>query len=132
MDSFVLYNACKRSEEMFKKIESIEEIRKIIASNEFTFVYFTQPNCSVCHGLKPQVESKLKEFEHEMTFIEVDAVEVPQVSGEFAVMTAPVILLFVEGKEYMRKARFIPVQELYHDVKKIIEGMTSARSIERV
>ncbi len=117
---------------MFRKIQTIEELKNNILTNELVFVYFTQPNCSVCHGLKPQVESKLKEFNEDVIFIEVDAVEIPKVSGEFSVMTAPVILLFVEGKEYMRKARFIPIQELYNDVKKIVEGMESAKLIERV
>lgn len=117
---------------MFKKIKTIEELKNNILTNELVFVYFSQPNCSVCHGLKPQVESKLKEFRKTVVFIEVDAVEIPKVSGEFSVMTAPVILLFVEGKEYMRKARFIPIQELYSDVKKIVEGTEAAKLIERV
>lgn len=108
---------------MFKQITSIETLNNDINNQTLSLVYFGQPNCSVCHGLKPQIETKLAEFSEDISFMEVNTLEVPEVSGDYQVMTVPVVLLFVEGKEYMRKARFVPMQELYHNVQKIVEGV---------
>jgi len=110
---------------MFEKVLSIDVLEDKVNRKGLTLVYFGQPNCSVCHGLKPQVEKKLVEFKEDMQFLEVNTLEVPEVTGVYQVMTVPVILLFVDGKEYMRKARFVPIQELYHDVKKVVDGVKS-------
>lgn len=110
---------------MFKQVSNIDELNNLVQNNEMVMVYFSQPTCSVCHGLKPQVEKKLAEFTDDMLFLDVNTLEVPEVTGEYQVMTVPVMLLFIDGKEYMRKARFIRMDELYQDVKKINNGVKS-------
>lgn len=110
---------------MFENIYEIEQLNEKVSKEGLTLVYFGQPNCSVCHGLKPQVEKKLAEFSDDISFVEVNTFDIPEVSGEYQVMTVPVILLFLDGKEYLRKARFVPIQELYNDVKKIVDGVKS-------
>jgi len=110
---------------MFVKMKEIKELNEKVKEKGLTLVYFGQPNCSVCHGLKPQVEKKLSEFSKDIQFLEVNTQDIPEVSGEYQVMTVPVILLFLDGKEYLRKARFVPIQELYTDIKKIVDGVKS-------
>lgn len=114
---------------MFKKITDINILKENIATSELALVYFGQPNCSVCHGLKPQIDTKLAEFKEEIRFLEVNTLEVPEVAGEFSVMTVPVVLLFVDGREYLRQARFVPVQNLYDQVKKIVEGLKESKTV---
>ena len=113
---------------MFKKINSMTELNQNINESRFSFVYFGHPDCSVCHGLKPQIDQKLKEFEGDVNFIEVDTNDVPEVAGEYSIMTVPVVLLFVEGKEYMRQARFVPIQPLYEQMDKIVTGFKESQS----
>lgn len=110
---------------MFKQVKELNELNDLVSSQGLVLVYFSQPNCSVCHGLKPQVEAKLKEFSDDIAFLDVNTEDIPEVSGEYQVMTVPVILLFLDGREYMRKARFVPIAELYVDVKKIVTGVNS-------
>lgn len=103
---------------MFTSLHTMTEVKQFIAQNKLAFLYVTQPNCSVCHGLLPQLEPLLEKFEKIAT-AQVDATEVQEAAGQFGLFTAPVALLFVDGKEYIRKARFIPLQELEHDMKRI-------------
>ncbi|MGO2083770.1 thioredoxin family protein [Vagococcus sp.] len=117
---------------MFKQIKKIEEVKNEIKNNPLVFAYFGQPNCSVCHGLKPQVEKKFANLEEEVTFIEINTLETPEVAGEYQVMTVPVILLFVEGQEYLRRARIIPLQDLEDNVLKIVKGYLSLNEEEEV
>ncbi|MFS0578868.1 hypothetical protein [Brevibacillus sp. 179-C9.3 HS] len=46
----------------------------------------------------------------------------PFISGEFLVFTAPTILLFADGKEVFRQARFISFDELERVLKIAIEA----------
>lgn len=114
---------------MFEKISDIKTLKQNIDDSELTLVYFGQPNCSVCHGLKPQIDTKLAEFKEEIRFLEVNTLKIPEVAGEFSVMTVPVVLLFVDGKEYLRQARFVPIQSLYDQVKKIVEGLKESKTV---
>jgi|SRR5690625_654412 len=108
----------------FKSIDSIEEVEQFLQDNELAFIYITQPNCSVCHGLEPQITPLFKKYPS-IEARKVDASEVPEVAGKFNVFTAPVALLFVDSKEYIRKARFIPVAALNNEIKRIYENIAN-------
>ena len=108
----------------FKSIDSIEEVEQFLQDNELAFIYITQPNCSVCHGLEPQITPLFKKYPS-IEARKVDASEVPKVAGKFNVFTAPVALLFVDSKEYIRKARFIPVAALNNEIKRIYENIAN-------
>lgn len=72
--------------------------------------YISMPNCSVCVSVKPQLIQHLKSTE--IPIYQFDAVKMPEVAGEFQVLTAPAILLFAQGKEVARQARFIDFDRL--------------------
>src|SRR5699024_7225610 len=108
----------KGCDRMLNSLHSMSEVEAFIANNKLSFLYVTQPNCSVCHGLLPQLQPILEPFEQIAT-AQLDASEVPEAAGQYGLFTAPVALLFVDGKEYFRKARFIPLQELEYEIIKV-------------
>jgi len=116
---------CKNGEipiQSFRKLPSLQDIEKFIQSHPLTFLYITQPKCSVCHGLEPQLIPIFEKYPKIHTG-RVDSEEVPEIAGQFQVFTAPVALLFLHGEEYIRKARFIPVTELDYEISRIYENM---------
>ncbi|MFQ3544026.1 hypothetical protein Q7A53_08060 [Halobacillus rhizosphaerae] len=54
-----------------------------------------------------------------MKTIQADAAEIREVAGAFSVFTAPVVLVFAEGKEWFRRARFVPMGELQQELTKL-------------
>lgn len=66
--------------------------------------------CSVCEGLRPQVEAI--EADYSFPFYKVNIADVPEVAGQLGLYTAPVVLLFQQGREIQRFARFVPMEEL--------------------
>lgn len=104
-----------------KKIKEMSEVHQIIKNQPVVLLYIGQHHCSVCHSLKPQVSNIVKEFQ-DITMIEIDALETPRVAEAFDVLTVPVILLFIEGKEYLRRARMINTVAFKNDVSKIIHS----------
>lgn len=94
---------------------TIKEINEQLAAAPLALVYLSMPNCSVCVSVKPQL---LQHFEGKVPIIHGDAAEIPEIAGEFQVLTAPAVLLFAHQKEVARQARFID----FHKLETLIEN----------
>lgn len=106
----------------FTSLTSIEETDLFIEKNDLAFLYITMPNCSVCQGLQPQMEEMFTKYPKIATRT-IDASEVKEIAGKFNIFTAPVLLLFVEGKEYIREARIVHTEAFEEKVSRIYENM---------
>lgn len=106
----------------FTELTSIQSIDNFIKINQLSFLYVSRPNCSVCHGLLPQVQ-KLMEKYPEIKLGHINATAVEEVAGRFSIFTVPVLLLFVEGKEYIREARIVHMDLFEEKLDKIVENV---------
>ncbi|WP_026450330.1 thioredoxin family protein [Aequorivita capsosiphonis] len=93
----------------------VETLNKLIASEPAVAVYFSAHNCGVCHALRPKVEALFSKEFPAAKFIHIEIDKSPGVSGEYGVFSAPTLLVFFEGKEFLRKVRLMGIQEL-HDI----------------
>lgn len=93
----------------------VETLSNLIASEPAVAVYFSAPNCGVCHALKPKVEELFSEEFPAVKFIHIEIDKSPGVSGEYGVFSALTLLVFFEGKEFLRKVRLMGIQEI-HDI----------------
>ncbi|GAB3807162.1 thioredoxin family protein [Virgibacillus kimchii] len=107
----------------FIELTSISETEAFIADHPLTFLYISRHNCSVCHGLLPQVKELLDQFP-DIQPGHIIADDVEEVAGRFSVFTVPVLLLFVEGKEYIREARIVHMDLLEEKIKRIYNNVT--------
>ncbi|HLV93458.1 MAG TPA: thioredoxin family protein [Aequorivita sp.] len=87
-------------------------LKEIIATEVAVAVYFSAPNCGVCHALKPKVEALFSKEFPAIKFVHVEIDKSPGISGEYSVFSAPTLLVFFEGKEFLRKVRLMSIQEL--------------------
>lgn len=101
-----------------KWIESYEEWLGIVQQRPLLLFVKTN-NCSVCDGLLPQVAAL--EVDYPLPFYVVNVAEVPEIAGQLSLFTAPVVLLFNEGKEYARFARFVQMDELKKRMRELLE-----------
>lgn len=102
-----------------KEHHTLEAIKHTIEEEKMVLLYISRPNCSVCHALLPQVEEVLKKYPG-VSAVHADADEIPAIAGEYSIFTVPVIIVFVEGKEMMRKARFVPIDELNSGLSRLV------------
>lgn len=103
---------------MMKPVHTLDDVKSTVSDHKITLLYISRPNCSVCHSLRPQVEELLENYPS-VTSIHADAEEIPEIAGEYSIFTVPVVIVFVEGKEMLRKARFVPIDELDHQLDKM-------------
>lgn len=108
--------------EAFKDLTTLEEVNDFVAEHELAFLYFTTPACSVCHGLQPQIAKMLEQYP-EIKSAHIDSSVVPEAAGQYSVFTAPVLLLFVAGKEYIREARIVHTEQLNTQFSRIYENV---------
>lgn len=104
-----------------KWIHSYEEWLETVEREKSFLLFVKTTNCSVCEGLYPQVE--LLQTDYPIPFYVVNAALVPEMAGQLSLFSAPVVLLFNEGKEYARFARFVPIRELKYRMQELIERM---------
>ncbi len=106
------------------EITSIVEFKNFIETHHFSFIFISREECGVCHALLPQVEELLRRFP-EIQLGHIDAGLVEDIAGHLMVFTVPVLLLFVDGKEYIREARFVHMEMLEEKISKIYNGMAT-------
>ncbi|WP_214851443.1 thioredoxin family protein [Exiguobacterium sp. s193] len=102
----------------FARLTTIDEVKSWYASPDARFLYVSSPNCSVCESLFPQIEPILLAHP-EIRSARVDVADVPEIAGELSIFTAPVLLLFLDGKEMHREARIVPVERFRQRVEQI-------------
>ena len=106
-------------------MQTIENIENTIKENIAVMVYFSAPTCNVCHALKPKLlealDENFKEFKVESVDISVDE----DISPHFGVFAIPTVLIFLDGKEFLRKSRHMSVSEVIDEIKRPYEIMTS-------
>ncbi|MGM0125126.1 hypothetical protein IGI37_002524 [Enterococcus sp. AZ194] len=87
-------------------VEALETIKQAPVS----LVYISREDCSVCHAILPRVEQLLENFT--IPAYQLDAELFPEVASEFQVMTVPALMIFAQGKELQRQARFINLKQV--------------------
>ena len=106
----------------FTELTSLNRIENFIKDHPLAFLYISRPDCSVCHGLLPQVQA-LMEIYPEINLGHINADEVSEVAGRFSIFTVPVLLLFVDRKEYLREARIVHMDLFNEKVNKIYNNV---------
>jgi thioredoxin-like negative regulator of GroEL len=106
-------------------MQTIENINNTIKENLAVMVYFSAPACNVCHALKPKLLQALdvnfKDFEVLSVDISVDE----DIAPYFGVYAIPTVLVFLDGKEFLRKSRNMSVNELIKEIKRPYDIMMS-------
>lgn len=105
----------------FEELHTIEAVNSFISSNPLSFIYISRTGCSVCHALLPQVLKLMEEFP-EIQLAHINSAEVEEVAERFTVFSVPAMLLFIEGKEYLREARVVHMSLFEEKLQKIYEG----------
>ena len=106
-------------------MQTIQTIENTIKESLAVMVYFSAPTCNVCHALKPKLidalDKNFKEFKVEIVDISIKE----DIAPHFGVFTAPTVLIFLDGKEFLRKSRNMSVDEVIREIKRPYDIMTS-------
>lgn len=98
-------------------------IERLIASEKAVALFFSTTNCSVCTFLNPKIKGLIETDFPTIKFHAINLTEQPEFSSVFSVFTAPTLLVFFEGKEYIRKSQNMGIQEVRESIERIYRLM---------
>ena len=104
---------------------SLSDVRSKVDSQPAILVYFKNDNCAPCLVLRPKVKELLNETFPSIEMIVVDTVEQPEFAGEFHVFANPTLLVFFDGKEYIRKSKYVAIPELKGEISRLYDMIFS-------
>ncbi|AHM66170.1 MULTISPECIES: thioredoxin family protein [Paenibacillus] len=93
------------------ELTSIEEIDSFIEINPLSMLYVSQEDCNVCHAIYPKLKTMLKLYP-KLALARVNASQVEEITGRFLIFSVPTILIFLDGREYLREGRFVQFEQL--------------------
>lgn len=100
-------------------IETYEALLDVVNEKQSFLLFVKTDHCSVCDGLYPQVAALQSQYP--LPFYAVNASRSPEIAGQLSLFSAPVVLLFHEGNEYARFARFVRLDELKWRMAELVE-----------
>jgi len=106
-------------------MNTIENIEKIIKENMAVMLYFSAPTCNVCHALKPKLLEAIEKNFKEFKIISIDVSVEQDIAAHYSVFAIPTVLIFLDGREFIRKSRHMSVDEVVREIQRPYEIMTS-------
>lgn len=97
-------------------INSLEQFNSFISSNKGAVVYFSTPDCNVCKVLKPKLIELIQNKFPQIKFGYTNITNSKELAAQSNVFSVPTILFFFEGKEFIRKARFVNFDDLKAEI----------------
>ena len=104
---------------------SIETIEKRVKTELAVGLYFSAPTCNVCHALKPKLLTAFDANFSQLNVISIDISETPEIASHFGVFSIPTLLVYLDGKEFLRKSRHMSVDQVVAEIKRPYDIMTS-------
>lgn len=92
-------------------ITSKKEIEYLIGNHNMVLLYFSGSNCGVCKIIKPQIVELIKKYPNIYLF-EIETEKHADISAQYDIFTLPSLILFIDGKETIRKLRYMSIVEL--------------------
>lgn len=78
--------------------------------------YFSTETCNVCKVLKPKVAELIQASFPEIKLVYIQTDKLPEVAAQNQVFAVPTLLVYFEGREYIRKSRNIGIGELEREI----------------
>ncbi|MEA3290597.1 MAG: thioredoxin family protein [Campylobacterota bacterium] len=97
---------------------NIDQLNNKIKSNEAVSIYFSGQTCGVCQVLKPKIKEVLDENFPKIKQIYIDASEFQETAANFNVFTIPTVIVYLDGKEFLRQSRHISVSNFANELQR--------------
>jgi len=97
----------------------IHDIENLIASKTAILLYFYNDACAPCKILRPKVQEMIETHFPKMGFQLVNTEKYSGSAAHFGVFASPTLLVFFEGKEYIRESKNISMGELHDKIERI-------------
>jgi thiol-disulfide isomerase/thioredoxin len=103
---------------MFMMLSKENDFSAFIADHPLCAVYFSGPDCAVCEALQPKLFDLLQQRFPRLALAEVDCSASPQLAAQQTVFTIPTLIVYLDGREGIRKVRSFSLAELAAELQR--------------
>ena len=104
---------------------TLEELQKSIKQELGVLLYFSGEHCNVCHALRPKFRELFDTEFSQIKQIYLDAEEHREIASYFQVLALPTMIVFLDGREFVREGRSVSLHQLSEQLKRPYGMMTS-------
>lgn len=91
---------------------TLEEVQNMIRQEVGVLLYFSGEHCSVCHALRPKFRELFDREFPQIKQVYLDAHENAEISVHYQVFSVPTMLVFLDGREFVREGRAVSMHKL--------------------
>jgi len=95
------------------------EHQTLINENQAVMLYFYNDNCAPCKVLRPKVQQMVQDEFPNIKFYLINTELQAVLSAHYGIFSSPTLLVFFEGKEYIRESKNISISELHDKIERI-------------
>ena len=106
-------------------LTDLDELNTALKNDLALVLYFSSPSCNVCHVLRPKLMQELQTHYPKIGRYHADVALTPEIAAQFQVFSAPTIIVFLEGREFIRKGRAMSVDGLLQEIQRPYDLMMS-------
>lgn len=106
-------------------LHDLSELKDRLNTDLALVLYFSSPSCNVCRVLRPKLMEALEKEFPSIGRYHADIALSPDIAAEFQIFSAPTIIVFFEGREFIRKGRAVSVDGLLQEIRRPYELMIS-------
>lgn len=101
-----------------EEITNIDDFNQLLNDNSAVLAYFSHDTCNVCKVLKPKLIEALDAHYPKVKQVYVNVENSPELAGQHSIFTVPVVAVFLEGQESLRKSRNFGIGELMESLER--------------
>ncbi|MDO5040947.1 MAG: thioredoxin family protein [Peptoniphilus sp.] len=101
-----------------KDIKGYEQLQKTINEEKILLIFASLNGCSVCSVDYPLVKELADKYSIALYNINIESEA--EIRGQLRLFTAPVVMLFYNGRLYHRQARIIDFEELKNRMEELV------------
>jgi thiol-disulfide isomerase/thioredoxin len=98
------------------KISDISSLNLLIQSKPALMIWFSHDDCSVCKSVLPKIHMMRDDCFPAIEIAYCDTLINPEIAAHYSIFTVPALLLYFEGREYIRTARNINTTQLQQQI----------------
>jgi len=100
------------------EIKSINQLKEITAESKAALIYFFNDTCAPCVALRPKVSQLVETQFPLMELYFCNAIQYPEIAADHSIFASPTLLVYFEGKEYIRESKYISMTALADSIAK--------------
>lgn len=104
---------------------TLADFTAFVAQEQAVLCYFSTDECQVCKSLKPRISELVSSCFEKIKLIYIPLNKNQEIAGQFRIFAAPTLVIFFEGREFLRKSRSLGIEELKNEITRPYQLMFS-------